>query len=61
MAKSPPRNLAQFTTDDAEQLVGRPITEEEYRSLVKALPYSTMGEAFTEVVHSICGYDEGQD
>ena len=55
------RNLAHFTEEDAATLLGRPITDEEYRRLVKSLPHSTMGEAFTEVVHSVCGYPDDEE
>jgi hypothetical protein len=52
------RNLARFTEADAAEVLGRPITDDEYRRLVKALPYSTMGDAFAEVVFNVCDADD---
>lgn len=51
------RNLIQFTEEDAENVLGRPITEDEYRRLVKALPFSSMPDAFVDVVSSVCEDD----
>ena len=47
------RNLARFTTMDAETVLGRPLTQSEERRLVKTLEHSSMGEVFTECV-DIC-------
>lgn len=47
------RNLARFTTADAETVIGRPLTQSEERRLVKTLDHSSMGEVFTECV-AIC-------
>jgi hypothetical protein len=44
------RNLARFTTEDAEAVLGRPLTEGEYRALVKTLENSSLGEVFAECV-----------
>jgi hypothetical protein len=43
------RNIAQFTEADAEKVLGRPITDGEYRALVKVAAIS-LAEAFTEMV-----------
>lgn len=42
--------LVRFTVEDAEMVLGRMPTDEEVRRIVKSLPYSTMGEAFVDVV-----------
>jgi hypothetical protein len=55
---APAGNLVRFTADDAAVLLGRPITGTEYDNLVKALEFSSMTEAFTEVVHEVCGYPD---
>jgi hypothetical protein len=55
MSTKEPKNLVRFTTDDAEAIIGRKLTEEEYYLIVGALPDSTMGDAFAEAVASICG------
>lgn len=44
------RNLARFTTEDAETVLGRPLTEDEYQRIVKTLEHSSMGEVFAECI-----------
>jgi hypothetical protein len=55
----PVGRLATFHTDDAESLIGRPLTDQEYRSLVKTLEHSEMAEVFSECVFAVC--TDGED
>ncbi len=48
---SPTRTLAHFTVADAETLLGRPITDQEERHLVKVLANTDlMADAFAEAL-----------
>ena len=60
-ADNGPRNLVSFSEADAEESYGRPITEDEYRTLIKALPYSSIPDAFSEVVFAVCSQGPDED
>lgn len=53
------RNILQLTELDAAAYAGRSITDAEYERLVKAIEWSSIPEAFGEVVFAVCGYDDG--
>jgi hypothetical protein len=47
--------LVLFTAADAEIVLGRPITDDEYRNLVKVLAVSCLSGIFLELVMEVCG------
>lgn len=51
-------NLALFTAEDANNVAGRDLTEDELEALVKTLEHSSMGEVFAECVHAVTITDE---
>lgn len=61
------RNLARFTDADAAEIIGRALTEGEYRALVKTLEHSSLGEVFIECVNAVineesaCQHVDGWD
>jgi len=55
------RNLVQFTEADAETVLGRPLTESEYRRIVKTLEFSSMSEVFSDVVFACAEPDRRND
>jgi hypothetical protein len=47
-----PQNIASFSRADADSVAGRPVTDGEYRNLVKAAPFS-LTETFTDLVRTV--------
>jgi hypothetical protein len=54
--------LFTVTRELASEIAGREITDDEADRLVKALPFSSIPDAVSEVVSAVCGYpDEDED
>jgi hypothetical protein len=53
--------LFAVTREYVNDLVGREITDDEAARLVKAIPFSTIPDALSEVVSAVCGAVETED